>query len=70
MCGDTILVPGGTPSDTGRQPWRPPARDELLKCHRDAQALLRRNQVIQTFGILAEVDPDPVHLAAEFLLRR
>ena len=37
----------------------------LLNRHGDVQAFLGRDEVIEILGILAEVDLDPVHLAAE-----
>ena len=42
----------------------------LLNCHRNAHALLGRDEVIEIHGFFAEVELDPVHLAAEFLPRR
>src|SRR5208282_2788854 len=36
----------------------------------ELQALFRRNEVIEIHGVLAEVDLDPTHLAAELLWRR
>src|SRR4029450_734495 len=37
----------------------------LLACHRDAQALLGRDQVVGVLGVLAEVDLHPVDGAGE-----
>ena len=36
-----------------------------LNRHRDVQALLGRDEMIEIHGIFAEVDLDPVHFAAE-----
>ena len=39
-------------------------------CHREVQAIFRRDKVIETHAILPEVDLDPVHFTTELLVRR